>query len=54
MDTQRQRDSALMAEVGVEAGDGHRAVDRHLMLFAVFCYLEGIWRKLRTKKGSKV
>lgn len=40
MDTQRQRDSTLVAEVGPEAGDGHCAVDGHLMFFAVLCYVK--------------
>ncbi|KAG7235394.1 hypothetical protein INR49_002705 [Caranx melampygus] len=45
-----QRDSTLVAAVGGEAGDGHRAVDGHLMLLCVLCYVERVRRELRGRK----
>ena len=42
-----------MAVFGAVAGDGHRAVDGHLMLFTVLCDVERVWRKLKRKKKVK-
>lgn len=50
MDAQSQRDSTLVAVVGVVAGDGHRAVDGHLVLLTVLGYVERVWRKLKKKR----
>lgn len=52
MDVQRQRHSTLVTVVGAVAGDGHCAVDGQLMLFAILCYVERVWRKLK-ERGEK-
>lgn len=46
-DTQSQMDAALLSLVQAEAGDGHRAVDRHLVLLAVLGDVEQVWGKLK-------
>lgn len=53
VDAQSQRDSTLVAVVGVVAGDGHRAVDGHLVLLTVLGYVERVWRKLKKKRVCK-
>lgn len=47
MDSQSHGDSTPVADVRGEAGDGHGAVDAHLVLLAVLGYVENIWRELR-------
>lgn len=46
-DAQSQMDAALLSVVQTEAGDGHRAVDRHLVLLAVLGDVEQVWGKLK-------
>lgn len=52
MDAESQRDSTLVTVVRGVAGDGHCAVDGHLVLLTVLCYVERVWRKLKRKKGA--
>lgn len=40
--TQSQRDSTLVTVVEAVAGDGHCAVDGHLVLLTVLCYVERV------------
>lgn len=39
LDAQKQRNSTVVTVVEAVAGDGHRAVDHHLMLLTVLCYM---------------
>lgn len=52
VDAESQRDSTLVTVVRGVAGDGHCAVDGHLVLLTVLCYVERVWRKLKRKKGA--
>lgn len=42
-----------MAVVGGEAGDGHRAVDGHLVLLRVLRYVERVRRELRGRNRHR-
>lgn len=50
VDTEGQRDPTLLALAEAIAGDGHCAVDGHLVLPAVLSDVERVWRKLRRRK----
>lgn len=39
LDAQNQRNSTVVTVVEAVAGDGHRALDHHLMLLTVLCYM---------------
>jgi len=52
VDAQIQRDSTQAGVVGAVAGDGHRAVHGHLVLFAVLCYVERVWRELKRERET--
>lgn len=54
LDAQNQRNSTLVTVVEAVAGDGHRAVDGHLMLLTILCYVQRVWRKLKRKKEAEV
>lgn len=47
-------DAALLSVVQAEAGDGHRAVDRHLVLLAVLGDVEQVWGKLKGESHPAV
>ena len=51
-DAESQRDPTEVVVVGGVAGDGHCAVDGHLVLLAVLCYAEQVRRKLEREEGE--
>lgn len=47
LDAQHQKDSTVASVAGAVAGDGHRAVHGHLVLFAVLGYVQRVGGELR-------